>query len=396
MTTEREFLYRKGKQADGTHRYVYFRHPVTKELTKLPSDETSQAFEDQYGPLYRAVKGANDPAPATASDQPRVVLVREFRQGTIGYFLTEYKNHNTFKTMSDNSRRNTGRDIDNMRKHAIAQAMLHDLTPAYVDVYTTEIAAAFSTSTADKHATLLSNLWQFARRYECFKRGDKHNPTIGRLRHHTSTEEHLAWPADVIDAFDCRAISNRPDLYRYRMGLHYTGQRGGDVLNMRWDDYQRGAIYVVQEKTGAKIWVACPKPLAKLLDSMPRVSEFIFTNSRGKQYGSAHELSVALRTLLRKCGYSKPGDEATYSMHGLRKNAGVELALAGCSVQEIMAVLGHETPKMAIYYCRQADKLRLAASAAAKWSDYADQEASRKAAEREQAAQTRRQQLKAI
>jgi integrase len=32
------------------------------------------------------------------------------------------------------------------------------------------------------------------------------------------------------------------------MGLHYTGQRGGDVVNMKWTDFDGKRIYVVQEK----------------------------------------------------------------------------------------------------------------------------------------------------
>jgi integrase len=175
-----------------------------------------------------------------------------------------------------------------------------------------------------------------------------------------------------------------------------AGQRGGDVLNMRWDDYQRGAIYVVQEKTSEKIWVSCPKPLAKLLDSMPRVSEFIFTNSRGKQYGSSHELSVALRTLLRACGYNQPGDEETYSMHGLRKNAGVELAMAGCTVPEIMAVLGHKSPKMAIFYVQQVNKEKLAETAAAKWDAHIAAEAAQRAEAKQRNVAARRQQIRTI
>jgi hypothetical protein len=49
-----------------------------------------------------------------------------------------------------------------------------------------------------------------------------------------------------------------------------------------------------------------------------------------------------------------------------------------------------------MYYCQQADKSRLADSAAARWSDYADQEASRKAAEHEQAVQKRREQIRTV
>ena len=52
------------------------------------------------------------------------------------------------------------------------------------------------------------------------------------------------------------------------------------------------------------------------------------------------------------------------TMHGLRKNAAVELAEAGATVEELMAVLGHKTPKMALYYCRLADQKKLADQAA--------------------------------
>ena len=55
-------------------------------------------------------------------------------------------------------------------------------------------------------------------------------------------------------------------------------------------------------------------------------------------------------------------------MHGLRKNAGMELALAGCTVPEIMAVLGHKTPKMALFYVqRRRQQSEMNESAVVKW-----------------------------
>ena len=45
--------------------------------------------------------------------------------------------------------------------------------------------------------------------------------------------------------------------------------------------------------------------------------------------------------------------------HGLRKNAGIALAEAGCTVPEIQAILGHRTPQMALYYANEANKRTL-------------------------------------
>jgi integrase len=376
---QREYLYRKGK-------YVYFRHPITKTLTRLPDDESSRAFEEQYGPLLRAVKGANDPKPPQLP--PSCPLAAPFEPGTIGYFVGEYLGSDAFKGLSANTKRVYRHHLDAIRAHEIGRGPLHDLTPHYVDIYSGKIAREHSPCTADKHTMLISNLWQFARTYECFKRGDKHNPTLSRIRHHESDENgHLAWPIEVIDKFDGWA---EPHLRQYRMGLHYTGQRGGDVLKMKWADYKNGTISVVQEKTDEKVWIACPAVLRDMLDAMPRVSDYIFTNSRGQRYADSTSLSNALRNHLRKCGFKD------YSMHGLRKNAGMELALAGCNPNEIMAVLGHKTPKMALFYAKQADKVRLAQTASEKWNNHLKDEALRRAQEHEQDVAGRRQQLKAV
>lgn len=373
-----DYIYRKGK-------YVYFRHPVTKALTPLPRDEASEEFAEVYGPLLRAAQGRNDPVPVPLA--PSCPIAAPFDPGTIGFFAGEYRAKVLSKHAKD-TQRTYRKILDDMCAHKIGRAMLHDLNPQYVDVYSSEIARTMAPSTADRHVTMIANLWQLARGYDCFHRGDKHDPTIGRLKHFEEDEDgHLAWPEDVIDKFDGWAA---PHLVHYRMGLHYTGQRGGDVVKMKWSDYQRGKIQVVQEKTGAKIWIACPAKLKALLDRLPRLGEWIFTNSRGERYASANTLSKALHFQLKACGFTG------FSMHGLRKNAGMELALAGCSVNEIMSVLGHKSPTMAIFYCKQADKIRLAEAATAKLDAYHAREDAAKAEDKRQRIQSRRNAIKAV
>ena len=72
-------------------------------------------------------------------------------------------------------------------------------------------------------------------------------------------------------------------------------------------------------------------------------------------------LSMAFRRALRRAGITG------YSVHGLRKNAGVALADAGCDMREIMAILGHRTYAMALHYTKRADQRRRARSAIDKW-----------------------------
>ena len=49
--------------------------------------------------------------------------------------------------------------------------------------------------------------------------------------------------------------------------------------------------------------------------------------------------------------------------HGLRKAAGRQLAEAGCSTKQIMAVLGHKSIAEAERYTRETDQVRLATAA---------------------------------
>lgn len=172
------------------------------------------------------------------------------------------------------------------------------------------------------------------------------------------------------------------------MGLHYTGQRGGDVAKMKWSDFDGQRIFVVQEKTGKKLWLRCPKPLLTVLKREQRRAdhEHIFSHAYGEPFTNAQTLSHAIRNRLHALGIEPPKDSGkrNYTMHGLRKNAGMELALAGCTVNEIMAVLGHKTPKMALYYVEQACQETMNDNAVVKW-DAAIEKRAGKATEKKRA-----------
>lgn len=366
---ERQHLYRKGKQPDGTHRYVYFRHPETDALTPLPRDETSGEFAEAYNAILATVT-VKLAAPTIRAERPAVA-----KPGSISWIIERYMASDKFLAMADKTRKGYRIQLDLM-KEIVGHSMLHDITPQGVDHYSAKIVEMRSASVADVHTTLISNLWNFAKRFEEFKRGDKHCPTLGRTRHYEHDGEgHLAWPDEVIDKFDGWA---EPHLRQVRMGLMYTGQRGVDVVKMKWSDYDGELINVVQEKTGEQVWLCCPLPLKRMLDTMPRVSEYIFTTLfKHTPFASADSLGGLITRHCEKIGHPD------YTMHGLRKNAGMELALAGCTVPEIMAVLGHRSPKMAMFYVQQADKQRLGRSATAKRNAfYAERDAERAAAVR--------------
>jgi integrase len=80
---------------------------------------------------------------------------------------------------------------------------------------------------------------------------------------------------------DVRSVSASTHGDFYMLAL-YTGQRRGDCCAMRWTDFgeQRRKIFVVQEKTGTKVWVPVHKRLYDYLVALAREGEFILTSPK--------------------------------------------------------------------------------------------------------------------
>src|SRR5215469_1153686 len=93
---------------------------------------------------------------------------------------------------------------------------------------------------------------------------------------------------------------------------------------------------------------------------MPRVADTILVGERGAPLTGA-SLSVMVRKALREMGVDG------YAIHGLRKNAAVALADAGCDAFEIAAITGHRTLGMVAHYAKRRDQRRHARSAMDKW-----------------------------
>lgn len=373
---KRKYLYRQQK-AGVT--YVYFRNPNTGKLTPLPSDEQSPEFDLAYQPLLQAAKAEPHVVkhelgrwknPRDYSIDPKII----FRPGSIGWLIDKYKASREYAELSDGTRANYGPALLLMKKE-IGTGYLHDMTGEHVDLYSAKIDREKGGSVADQQIGLISNLWEFAKGFPEFKRKGKLCPTLGATRHYEHDGEGiLAWPDHVFEKF---VETAKPHLIEIVNGLRYTGQRGSDLVTMLWTDYNGEKINVVQQKTGERIWLHCPAPLRKMLDNMPRHSKFIFNSKWKRPYLHAGTLGTAIRNQVqKKLGF------VDYSMHGLRKNAGMELALASCSVPEIMAVLGHKSPKMAMFYVKQASKITLGETATAKLDAYLEKKQTARTAER--------------
>jgi integrase len=129
---------------------------------------------------------------------------------------------------------------------------------------------------------------------------------------------------------------------------------------MKWSQFDGEFIEVRQQKTGAMLSIPCHSELREELENMPRAADTILVGERGTAL-TGPSLSTMVHRQLRDMGVRG------YVIHGLRKNAAVALANAGCGPMEIAAVTGHQTLSMVQHYSKRLDQRLRAREAMSKW-----------------------------
>lgn len=171
------------------------------------------------------------------------------------------------------------------------------------------------------------------------------NPAKGVSEIKTKKVEREPWPLELLEVYRATcAIGTRERLV---MELCIgTGQRIGDVLEMRWSDIQQGGFVVKQNKTSKELWVPILPELQAALDAASRHSVFILTNERGTNRWSYRGASQAVRNVREAIG------ALGYDIHSWRYNAACELVEAGCGDDLVASVTG-QSPAMVQHYTKK-------------------------------------------
>jgi integrase len=180
------------------------------------------------------------------------------------------------------------------------------------------------------------------------------NPTIGvkllKGNYHT-------WTNEEIERFEKRW----PIGTRERLALDlllYTGLSRGDVVRLGRQHVNNGVITMRMEK-GRGDGVVYPPvlPIMAATIAASKTGDLTFlTTERGTPF-----VKESFGNWFREaCGEAGcPG-----SAHGLRKAGATRAAENGATVNQLMALFGWKTEKMALLYTRKADRKRLASVAA--------------------------------
>ena len=152
---------------------------------------------------------------------------------------------------------------------------------------------------------------------------------------------------------------------------YFTGQRSADIRKMKWTDIAGDEVQVVQEKMEAEIWVPLHPDLQAELAVTERRGKTIIAAERLKSDGqtnptAGNPLSKAALHLYwqdQRRVWGLIGGSHENTLHGLRKNATINLLEAGCTNSQVKAITGHSTDQMVNHYAKKVNQRRQAREA---------------------------------
>lgn len=191
-----------------------------------------------------------------------------------------------------------------------------------------------------------------------FLKKEHSNPAKGVPLFKQESDGWEPWPDEVRAEFEAVAPRRARLVYELCVG---TGQRIADVLKMRWDHFQDGAYDFLQGKGDKPLWIPLTDRLIAHLASIEKKGLTVVTDHNGRP-ASYRAVADEMRKVKAKMEHP---DATRFVTHGLRKNATIELYLAGCDDEMVKAVTGHSGVEMLKKYGGMIRQRELASRAQA-------------------------------
>jgi integrase len=138
-----------------------------------------------------------------------------------------------------------------------------------------------------------------------------------------------------------------------------TSARVGELLNLRWENCQDGALTFWETKNGRPRRIPISPAIAAVLAAQPRIHPWVFTNTRDERphpytvNGAAH---VFGRAVVR-AGITT-GD---VTLHTLRHTALSRMIASGYDDYTVMEISGHSSTRMLGRYTHPTEERKIAA-----------------------------------
>jgi len=286
-----------------------------------------------------------------ADNKPGAAVSRN-GEGTFGRLINAYYGSRAFHDLKPSSRKIYGYVLEPLAK-AHGHRLVKDLRPDKVDKIIQTIG-----ETKPGMANLTKSVVQTLMKYAVKMKWRSDNPVIGIERFKSGT--HHTWTESELKTFEARWPLGTRERLAYSL-LLYTIQRVGDVAKMNRADIINGELHVIQDKTGAELYLPILPELAKAMKAYPAKGLTLIGTEIGKPL-TRPALSHVMRDAIKEAGLP-----AKCVSHGLRKAGMRRMAEAGFTEKQIAAWSGHKTLREIEHYTQAADQKRLARDATDKF-----------------------------
>lgn len=258
----------------------------------------------------------------------------KIKDGTFAAVIRAYMHSPKFDALATSTRANYGLPLRLAeRPDALGALPVHVIRPALVQAFLDGFADRPAAQRSAQTALKALEKWAVVRDLLPY-------PITTGTEAPGSSGGHLPWTDEQVGIAERHA---RPHIARIITLKSNTGQRGSDIVKMRWSDIEeydgRLGINVTQVKTGLTIWVPFTQELATAVATWERRPTFICLKEDGQpwtrpqlscQWGRERDTKAALAPL----------KEAGCVLHGLRGTACVRLLRAGAHTRQIADMVG--------------------------------------------------------
>ena len=231
--------------------------------------------------------------------------------------------------------------LDFLNNHGTLSPKLSHISFPLVEEYKQKRAASVQPLTVNVELKVLKALYSFAVRCRCART----NPVM-KVSFYREPERK---PRFLTKNEIQHLLKNADGLYPIVYTFLKTGLRKSELVNLRWEnvDFERQRIRIESDeswrtKTGNSREIPLDDTLVRILKELPRRSEYVFTNTKGRKY--AHHLTERVKRLAKRIGLD------CLTLHILRHTFISHLVMSGVQLVAVKELAGHSDIKTTMRY----------------------------------------------
>lgn len=278
------------------------------------------------GPKIEAVEGSKE----FLAEYLRLTRHRqqEPEAGTLGHIVKLYRESSDYQSLAYQTRRRNDPILQAVvQEYGGMPIELAEARGARQDFLRWRETMADRPRTAEMHLAVLKRVLSWAVDHEYLSV----NKLAGAQAVYKGSRRDVIWTDEQIAAALATASPEIALALRFALD---TGQRQGDILRLPWPAYTDGVLRFKQRKTGAAIAISLPSDLVAKINTLPRRTITILSNSRGKPWTS-DGFQASWRKMLDRAGVEG------VNFHDLRGTFVSRKYASGWSIKQIAEVTGH-------------------------------------------------------